>query len=46
MGKKSELLPGTLEMLILRSLERNRAPLHGYGIAQFIREVARGLRGR
>jgi transcriptional regulator len=40
MGKKSELLPGTLEMLILRSLERNRAPMHGYGIAQFIKRVS------
>jgi transcriptional regulator len=40
MGKKSELLPGTLEMLILRSLARNRAPMHGYGIAQFIKRVS------
>jgi transcriptional regulator len=40
MGKKSELLPGTLEMLILRSLSRNRAAMHGYGIAQFIKRVS------
>jgi transcriptional regulator len=40
MGKRAELLPGTLEMLILRSLERTRGPMHGYGIAQFIKRVS------
>src|ERR671938_1877285 len=34
----SELLPGTLEMLVLKTL--TRAPLHGYGIAQYIRQVS------
>ena len=34
-----ELLPGTLGMLILRTLARNGA-LHGYGIAQFIRQTS------
>lgn len=29
---KSDLIPGTLDMLILTTLRR--APLHGYGIAQ------------
>ena len=41
MGKdaaKDALLPGTLEMLILKTL--SRAPLHGYGIAQYIRQVS------
>src|SRR5689334_1062899 len=33
-----ELLPGTLEMLILKTLSRN--PNHGYGIAQHIRLVS------
>lgn len=33
-----EILPGTLDMLILRSLIR--APRHGYGIAQFLKEVS------
>lgn len=33
--KKADLLPGTLDMLILKTL--NRAPLHGYGIAQSIK---------
>ncbi len=34
----SELLPGTLEMLILKTL--TRGPMHGYGIAQHIRQVS------
>lgn len=33
--KNTDFLPGTLDMLILRTL--TLAPLHGYGIAQFIR---------
>jgi transcriptional regulator len=38
MAKKSELLPGTLDMLILKTL--TRGPQHGYGIAQFIKRVS------
>ncbi len=41
MGKekpRSELLPGTLDMLILKTL--TRGPLHGYGIAQHIQRVS------
>src|SRR6476619_1431244 len=41
MGKqkaKSELLPGTLDMLILQTLKRGR--MHGYGIAQHIQEIS------
>jgi DNA-binding PadR family transcriptional regulator len=33
-----ELLPGTLDMLILKTL--SRGPLHGYGIAQFIKNAS------
>jgi transcriptional regulator len=33
-----DLLPGTLDMLILRSL--TRGALHGYGIAERIRQVS------
>jgi transcriptional regulator len=33
-----ELLPGTLDMLILKTL--SRGPLHGYGIAQFIQRTS------
>ena len=43
MGKsepKTDLLPGTLEMLILRALERKGEAMHGYGIAQFIKNVS------
>ena len=39
MAKKSDLLPGTLDMLILKTL--TRAPLHGYGIAQSIKRLSR-----
>jgi PadR family transcriptional regulator len=38
MAKKSELLPGTLDMLILKTL--TRTPLHGYGIALSIRRLS------
>ncbi len=37
---KFDLLPGTLEMLILRSLERRAEPMHGYGIAHFIKNIS------
>jgi PadR family transcriptional regulator, regulatory protein PadR len=42
-GRKSELLPGTLEMLILKSLERNGEPMHGYGIALYIKQISRDV---
>jgi len=38
MAKKSDLLPGTLDMLILKTL--TRAPLHGYGIALTIKRIS------
>ena len=38
MAKKSELLPGTLDMLILHTLTRGAR--HGYGIAQHIQEIS------
>ena len=34
----SELLPGTLEMLILKTL--TRGPAHGYGIARHLEQVS------
>jgi PadR family transcriptional regulator, regulatory protein PadR len=37
-GKKSDLLPGTLEMLILKTLSIES--MHGYGIAQHIEKVS------
>jgi PadR family transcriptional regulator PadR len=38
MANRTELMPGTLDMLILKTLRR--APLHGYGIAQSIKRVS------
>jgi PadR family transcriptional regulator, regulatory protein PadR len=35
MGKRSELLPGTLDMMILKTL--TRGAMHGYGIALSIK---------
>ena len=37
-GTKSDLLPGTLEMLILKTLSIES--MHGYGIAQHIQKVS------
>ena len=37
--QKSEIPPGTLEMLILTTLGR-RGPLHGYGIAKHIKHTS------
>ena len=34
--KENDFLPGTLDMLILQTLTLE--PMHGYGIAQFIRQ--------
>ena len=41
--KKAEMMPGTLELLILKTLERHRDPLHGYGIARHIQKVSRDV---
>ncbi|MGA8531775.1 MAG: PadR family transcriptional regulator [Acidobacteriaceae bacterium] len=38
MANKGDLLPGTLDLLILQTLKR--APLHGYGIAQSIKRAS------
>jgi transcriptional regulator len=40
MGKQAaaELMPGTLDMLILRTLTLGR--MHGYGIAQSLRQIS------
>jgi DNA-binding PadR family transcriptional regulator len=39
-GEKSEIPPGTLYMLILKSIAR-LGPMHGYGIAQHIQEISK-----
>jgi PadR family transcriptional regulator, regulatory protein PadR len=37
----AEILPGTLDLLVLRTLARG--PNHGYGIAQRVRELSRDV---
>ena len=37
-SSKNEFLPGTLEMLIMKTLARE--PQHGYGIAQYIQQTS------
>jgi|SRR5436190_689713 len=36
-----DFLPGTLDMLILKAV--NRGPMHGYGIVQFIEQASRDV---
>jgi PadR family transcriptional regulator, regulatory protein PadR len=38
---RQELLPGTLDMLILKSVSRGE--MHGYAIAQFIQQASRDV---
>ncbi len=39
MEKKAEVLQGTLDLLVLKTLE-TMGPMHGYGIAQRIQQVS------
>ncbi len=39
MDKTAELLPGTLDMLILKAVSLK--PLHGYGVLQRIRQISK-----
>jgi PadR family transcriptional regulator PadR len=41
MKNPPDLLPGTLDLLVLRTL--TRGSLHGYGIAQRVKEVSRDV---
>src|SRR6266478_1272894 len=38
---KAELLPGTLDLLLLKTLSLE--PMHGYGIAQRLRQLSRDV---
>ena len=38
MGEGQELLPGTLDLLVLKALARGA--MHGYGIAQYLKDVS------
>ncbi len=40
--QREEIPPGTLEMLILKTLARNK-PMHGFAIAEFILETSSGV---
>jgi len=39
MGEKSDVLQGTLDLMVLKTLE-GMVPLHGYGIARRIEQVS------
>jgi PadR family transcriptional regulator PadR len=41
MGTAAELLPGTLDLIVLRTLVRG--PMHGYGIAQRVKEISKDV---
>jgi len=41
-GSKAEVLQGTLDLIVLKTLEA-LGPLHGYGIAQRIQQVSEDL---
>src|SRR5262245_55622103 len=41
MSQRSELLPGTLDLLVLRTLARER--MHGYGIASRVKELSKNV---
>jgi len=42
MSDRAELLPGTLDLIILKTLD-TLGPLHGYGITRRIRQVSEDL---
>ena len=39
MGERTEIPPGTLYMLVLKTLAR-LGPMHGFGIAQYIQQIS------
>jgi PadR family transcriptional regulator, regulatory protein PadR len=41
MAESSEILQGTLDMLVLRTLELG--PMHGLGVSDRIRQITRGV---
>src|SRR5262245_60304615 len=42
-AKKTELVPGTLEMLILKSVERHGGAMHGYRLARYSKQCSNGV---
>lgn len=41
-GEKTDILQGTLDLMVLRTLE-TMGPLHGYGIAQRLRQISNNV---
>ncbi len=41
MKTAAELLPGTLDLIVLRTLVRG--PMHGYGIAQRVKDISKDV---
>lgn len=41
-GARSEILPGTLDLLVLKTLD-TMGPMHGFGIARRIEQVSENL---
>jgi transcriptional regulator len=41
-GSRPEVLPGTLDLIVLTTLE-SMGPMHGYGLAQRIQQVSQDL---
>jgi transcriptional regulator len=41
-GSKSDVLQGTLDLMVLKTLE-SMGPLHGYGIARRIEQISDGV---
>jgi transcriptional regulator len=39
--QQTEMLRAVLKMLILKSLENNAEPMHGYGIALYIKQISK-----
>lgn len=42
MPEQRDILPGTLDLMVLKSLE-TLGPMHGYGIAQRIIQISNGI---
>jgi PadR family transcriptional regulator, regulatory protein PadR len=40
-NRNAELLPGTLDMLVLKTLRRS--PMHGYGISRHVQQASEGV---
>src|SRR5262249_14416011 len=43
-AKKTELVPGTLEMLILKTIEHNAGPRHAKGTASYTKQISNDVR--